>query len=101
MQVVERCILKGIFLFCSNECFSHAHFSFHMPSNTQRDVTHINMCNSQKSLQNFVDPMGLWFHLEMGESWGGMRETKASNVFLNANVLNTGFDHEDVMRRPQ
>lgn len=62
-----------------------------MPSNTQRDVTHINTCNSQKSLQNFAAPMGLWFHLEMGESWGGMREMKAG--FPKANVLNAGFDH--------
>lgn len=76
-------------------------FLTHMPSNIQRDVTHINMRNSQKSLQKFAGPMGLRFHLEMGESWGGMREMKAGNVFPNANVLNTGFDHGEAMQLPQ
>lgn len=74
-------------------------FLKHMPSNTQKDVTHINMRNSQKSSQNFAGPMGLRFHLETGESWGGMRERKA-DVFPIANVLNTGFDHEKEMRLP-
>lgn len=58
------------------------------------------MRNSQKSFQNFAGPMGLWFHLETRESRGGMRERKA-DVFPIANVLNTGFDQEKVMRLPQ
>lgn len=75
-------------------------FLKHMPSNTQKDVTHINIYNSQKSSQNFAGPMGLWFHLEMVESLGGMRERKA-DIFPIANVLKTGFDHEKVMKLPQ
>ncbi len=45
--------------------------------------------------------MGLRFDVEMGKSWGGMRKTKAGNVFPNANVLNTGFDHGEAMLLPQ
>lgn len=72
-------------------------FLTHMPSNAQRDVTHINMRNSQKSFQNFAGPMGLWFHLESRESRGGMRERKA-DVFP---IANAGFDQEKVRRLPQ